>query len=119
MVNNKNNNNEKLIAVLSYLLIGLIWYALDENARKSSFTKFHVKQAINLMIISVVVQIAFSIIGGLLAITIILIPFVFLISMALSFAFLVLWIIGLINAINGEKRDVPVIGIYANKYLNF
>ena len=53
----KKNDNSKLVAVLSYLLIGIIWYFVDDKVKKNAFAKFHVKQALNLFIISVGINI--------------------------------------------------------------
>ena len=48
------DDNSKLVAILSYFLVGVIWYLVDEKVKKSPLAKFHVKQALNLMIISIV-----------------------------------------------------------------
>ncbi|MCK5061314.1 DUF4870 domain-containing protein [Candidatus Parcubacteria bacterium] len=101
-------DNGKTAAILAYLLIGIIWFFADEKLKKNEFAKFHVKQAIVLLIISV----SGGIILGLIPILgWILLPFF---SIA-SFAFCVL---GIINAAQNEKKELPFIGSYAKK-LNF
>ena len=42
--------NEKLCAILSYLLIGIVWYFADDKLRKSEFAKYHVKQGLFLFL---------------------------------------------------------------------
>ncbi len=102
------NKNEKLVAVLSYFLVGIIWYFADDSVQ-GSLSKLHVKQSINLAVISIVGSI---ILGFIPIIGWLLLPF-------FNLAVLVLWVIGLITAINGKKKEIPLIGKYAEKYLNF
>lgn len=91
--------NEKLVAILSWFFpIGLIWYFADAKMKKSDFAKFHVKQSLICAIASIVLSI---------------IPFIgWLIS-------LVLWVIGLMSAIKGTKKLLPVIGKLAEKWFKF
>ena len=51
----------KAAAVLSYLLIGIIWYFVDEKMKKNSYVKFHVQQAIVLIIASVIYSFQFQV----------------------------------------------------------
>ena len=101
--------NEKLVAILAYLVVGVIWYFVDEKIQKSSLAKFHVKQAINLWIISVCLNVGLSII---IFVGWILIPIV-------NFVILIWWIIGLIHAMNGHETEIPLIGKFAKRYLKF
>ena len=98
----------KVVAILSYFLVGIIWYFVDEKVKGDKLAKFHVKQALNLMIISVAV----SVVGMFLFFLIWIVPLV-------QLALFVLWIIGLISAINGNMKEIPIIGGLAEKYLNF
>jgi len=101
-------DNGKIAAILAYLLIGIIWFFADEKLKKNEYAKFHVKQAIILLIVSV----GGSIILGFIPILgWVILPFF---SIA-SFAFCVL---GIINAAQNEKKELPFIGTYAKK-LNF
>ncbi len=105
--------NEKAVSILSYFLVGIIWYFVDENVRKSKIAKFHVKQALNLMIVSIILGILLNII---IVVTFGLLYFVYIIAELILF---VLWIIGLINAVNMKQKNIPIIGDFANKYLTF
>ncbi|MDA3855309.1 MAG: hypothetical protein PF569_03560 [Candidatus Woesearchaeota archaeon] len=87
--------------------------------KKSSYVKFHTKQALNLLIISLVFNIAFAILGSILAFTIVLIPIIIFIEVIVSITIFVLWIIGLVNSINGKNDEIPIVGSYADKYLKF
>ncbi len=101
----KSADNNKLCAILSYLLIGVVWYFVDDKIKKNEFAKFHVKQAIILLIASVIANVVLA-----------LIPILgWMLIPVLNLAVLVLAVIGIINAINNEKKELPYIGQYANK----
>lgn len=95
----------KVCAMLSYLLIGIIWYFSDEKMKKNNFAKYHVKQALILLIVSFIGSIAL----GMTLILAWLIPF-------LQIAVFILMIIGIMNANNGEKKELPIIGKFGNKF---
>ena len=59
----------------------------------------HAKQALNLLIIDIVVSVILSFLW-----------FLGYISWLVSLFFLVLWILGLINAINAQEKEIPIIG---------
>jgi uncharacterized membrane protein len=99
--------NEKLCAILSYLLIGIIWYFADEKMKKSSFANYHAKQGLTLLITSVIL----GIVAGA-------IPFIgwFILAPIFNLAVLVLLIIGIINAAKGNEKELPIIGSFAKKF---
>ena len=51
----KEIDDGKLCAVLSYFVIGIIWFLVDEKMKKNSYVSFHVKQAIVLLIFSILI----------------------------------------------------------------
>lgn len=102
---------EQLCAILSYLLIGIIWYFVDKPMQKNGFVKFHVKQAIILFIFGIIWSIGVNIIFGLIFFGIFLWPFIQLLSLVP----LVFTIIGILNALNKNEKELPIIGKYAEK----
>jgi uncharacterized membrane protein len=103
-------------AILAYLLIGIIWYFADDKMRKNNFVKFHVKQALVLMIVSIIVSVALSILGLILM----WIPIIgWVILWILWFVFgvgsFVLWLMGIIAAATSKQKVLPVIGEFAEK----
>jgi len=102
--NNTDAQEGKICAVLSYLLIGIIWYFIDEKMKKNAFVNFHVKQALVLMITSLAGSIAL----GMTFILAWLIP-------ALHVAIFVLMVMGIVNANNGQKKELPIIGRFGSK----
>lgn len=102
---NTGFEDSKLCAMLAYLLIGIFWYFTDERMKKNEFTKFHVKQGILLIISSL----AGSMILGMTIIFAWLIPF-------FQFCIFIMVIIGCYNAVSNEKKELPIIGKYHNKF---
>ncbi|MFT4310224.1 MAG: DUF4870 domain-containing protein [Candidatus Woesearchaeota archaeon] len=100
--------NDKLVSALSYILVGIIWYFADAKVQNTT-TRFHVKQGLNLLIISLV---GHFILGIIPILGWIILPF-------FSLAIFILWIIGLVNALNGKQNEIPLIGVLADKYLKF
>lgn len=86
----------QLIAIVSYLtFIGwIIAFILYQN-NKSELAIFHIRQSLGLHIIGLIVTIVFWI------------P---VIGWALGILLLVLWIMGLIYAAQGEAKAVPLVG---------
>jgi uncharacterized membrane protein len=107
-----NNDNSNTCAWLAYLLIGIIWYFVDEDMKRHNFTKFHVKQALVLLIFSIIWAI---VLGILRAILFFGIPFLWSIFLILSYVPLIFAIIGIVNALNNKEKDLPIIGSYAHK----
>lgn len=98
-----DKSNEKICAILSYLLIGLIWFAVDEKVRKSSFAKYHVKQGLVLLILDLIIWAISNV------------PFIgWFIAPILWIGFIILMIIGIINAANNSEKPLPLIGQYAS-----
>ena len=75
--------------------------------KANEYVKFHVKQALILLIFSI----AGSIVLGMTFILAWLIPFY-------QVAVFILLIIGIINANNGDKKELPIVGHFA-KLLKF
>lgn len=105
----KEGENGKLCAILAYFLLGIIWYFLDEGMKKNEFVKFHVKQSLILALTSIVGS---SVLGMIPIIGWLLLPF-------FGIATLILGVIGIINSLNGEKKQLPVIGLYASQIFKF
>jgi uncharacterized membrane protein len=88
----KNQDNDKVMGAVAYIgLIGVIVVIATGAHQKSSFVKFHLNQSLTLMICSLITVIPF--IGWIAAIPL-----------------MVLWVICLIGAINGEEKKAPIVG---------
>ncbi|MBU0757717.1 MAG: hypothetical protein KKF44_06620 [Nanoarchaeota archaeon] len=88
----------KTMAIVSYITwIGLLVAFLVNSDKKNEFTKFHIRQALLLILASFLVPI--PVVGWLFGI------FLF-----------ILWIMGLVSAINGETKEMPVLGKFAQEW---
>lgn len=112
-IENKNiSTNEdiisegKNIAIIAYItLIGLIIAFVMNNEKKNAFAQYHIRQALGLGLTGF----SFGIISW--------IPFIgWIISILGSIMIIILWIIGLMNAINEKEQPIPIMGIYYEKW---
>ncbi|MEO6949417.1 MAG: hypothetical protein ABI123_07305 [Ginsengibacter sp.] len=90
----------KDIAIISYItIIGLVIAFIMNSEKKASFAYYHIRQVTGLA----VTGLALWIIG--------IIPILgWLILIVGSFCLLIMWIMGLMNAINGKEAPVPILG---------
>lgn len=95
------------MAILAYIIF---FIPLLTEAKDSPYVKFHVKQGLMVLLSSIAV----SVIGSI-------IPFLgwFLILPIGSLIVLVIWVMGIINALNGEEKQVPLVGKYADQLFKF
>jgi len=115
----KQIENEKLCAILSYILIGVIWYFVDEKMKKSELARYHAKQGLALLIAAIIYSIIVSVL-----VSILFIPMVFtgtglgliLIVRVLNLIPLIWVVIGIINAANGNMKPLPLIGRFGEKF---
>ncbi len=93
--------DRKTTGIVSY--ITLIGWIVAYVAGDKQGAKFHLNQSLVVMIVSIIGGIVGSILG--------FIPFIGgLLGTAISVAVFVLWLIGLIGAINEEEKPLPFIG---------
>lgn len=96
--------SDNTAGALAYLtLIPAIIFLVIEPYNKSPFVRFHAFQSI-----------AFSVVAFALHLILMFIPIIgWIISLFLSLAFLVVWIIVILKASRGEWYKLPVIGDFA------
>jgi len=96
----------KTIAIIAYLtIIGLIIAFVMNNDKNNEFAKYHIKQSLGIALTGF----ALGIVG--------VIPILgWIISLVGSLLILFMWIMGLINALNGNEKPVPILG---EKYLEW
>ena len=94
---NNTVNEGKTIAIISYIIfIGTI-IAYFMNSKKNPFASFHIRQMIGLSI--------FSLLNSL-----VIARFSNWASAIIALFLFVLWVIGLIGAIQGEEKKIPIFG---------
>ena len=96
---NQTAHEGKTTAIISYLWwIGLLIAFIMNNDKKNSFASFHIRQMIGILLMSAV---NYFIVRELIS------PWG---ANLISLLILVLWIVGLIGAIQGEEKKVPLLG---------
>jgi len=113
---------DKTVAILSYCtLIGFIVAIILHQQKKTKLGAYHLRQALGFIIAGFVGWIAVAIVAGILtfvlgliikALALLIWP---LLGFAFGISFLVLWVMGLLAAINGEMKPMPVVGPYFQK----
>lgn len=90
----------KTMAIIAYITIfGLIIAFIMNNDKKNSFTSYHIRQSLGLGITALAL--------GLVN----YIPFIgWILGMVGTILLIILWVMGLMSALNGEEKPVPVLG---------
>jgi len=91
----------KTMAIIAYVtIIGLIIAFFMNNSKNNEFAKFHIGQSVRISILAIANSVIGQFLPGMLSI----------VSTIISIGVLVLWVLGLINAINLKDEPVPLIG---------
>lgn len=104
------NDNAKLCAILSYFLAGIVWYYVDESMKKNKFAEFHAKQALVLLLVSII----WSVVSGIL--TMLTLGLFFPLALLGNLFLFVLWIMGLIYAATDKKTELFLVGQFVKKF---
>lgn len=101
------NSDAKTTAIVSYItIIGwLVAYFAMYKDNKTEFAGYHLRQSLLINILPLV----FAFLWPLLFFA----PFMWTVLLALRIAFIVLWVIGLVYAIQEQKKPIPIIGEWA------
>ncbi|MBI5728670.1 MAG: hypothetical protein HY983_00285 [Candidatus Magasanikbacteria bacterium] len=92
--------------IMAFVAYILFFIPLLTESKNDPFVKFHVKQSLGVLLLWV----ATLIIDRL--------PFVWVATPFLQIAVVVLWIIGIVYALQGKQQALPLVGRYFEK-LNF
>jgi len=107
MATKSSGSESKLFAFLAVFL-SIIGFLIVLVAKKDDdYAMFYAKQSLVLFIASLVAQVIASVLVIVL-IGLLLLPLV-------GLATIILWIVGLVFSLSGEKKYLPVIGKYADK----
>lgn len=109
---------DRTAAILSYItIIGFIVAIVLHSSKKTALGAFHLRQVLGFIVVGIAVWIAVAITSFILAFIPVIGPILgFLIWAALGLGGFVLWLMGLIAAIQGKQTPVPVIGAPIQKW---
>ncbi|MEO8235476.1 MAG: DUF4870 domain-containing protein [Flavobacterium sp.] len=105
--------DKKTISIISYItiigwVIAFIMYG--NNPEKSSLAKFHLKQSFGLAILGVLNAILQNIILSF-------VPSLYILFTIVGLGIFILWIIGIVNAVNEQEKPVPLVGsLFLDKF---
>jgi len=97
------HKHNTLMAVLAY--IGPLVIVSYLTAKDDSFVKFHIKQGLVLLIIEIALWILSSLVYGL-----------WYVIQILHLAILILAIVGIVNAVKGVEKQLPLVGKFASHF---
>lgn len=100
----------KVMAILAYI----IWLIPYFGAKDSKFAMYHAKQGLVLFLASLALYVGYWLLWRILPWS--MWGFISLVSTVFSLAVLALAIIGIINASQGEAKELPIIGKYSKKF---
>lgn len=105
-------NDGKTMAILAYIFFIIPLLA----ARDKKFAMYHTEQALILWIAFIIIYIAVWIVMFIVGqISSSLACVISILTFIPWLAYLVLWIMGLLNAIGGKVKELPVVGKYGEK----
>ena len=109
---------DRTVAILAYLtIVGfIVALVINNGPKKNAVGQFHLRQALGLWILGIAALLAVIILGVL---TLgFLVPIVVLLYWLSMIALFVLAVMGLIDAINGRCKPVPVVGEFIQRKLS-
>jgi len=107
---------ETIAGALSYFLLPAIVFLLVEPYNKNRFVRFHSFQSLGVCLTGLVLGASLRAVGYLLF----FIPDLgrllsLLVSMVVSLAFLLVWVVLIVKALQGEMLKLPVVGEFAER----
>ncbi len=107
--------NAKTMAIVAYItwigwIIALVTY--NGDAQKPSLTRFHLRQSFGLLVAGIAFYILYFIMLNIFFI-------LGLLFGLLGLGFVVLWIMGIINAANEQEKPLPLVGEFFDKTFTF
>ncbi len=102
---------DKTVAILAYITpllcyVGIVIAIVMHNNKKTALGAYHLRQALGLIV------------GGVACFVLSFIPILgWIAAPILGLGLFVLWIMGLLSAINGEMKPLPLVGEQIHKML--
>jgi uncharacterized membrane protein len=107
------------LAFLAYLLSVLGWLYILLFHKKDEFAVYHAKQSLALTLAVIGAPALWVVVGWIVSwipyIGFILAVSLFALLMALYFALVVAWIVGMVNALQARRAPIPVVGRWAER----
>ena len=104
---------DRTVAILTYItIIGFIIAIVMHSSKKTALGTFHLRQGLGLFITCLVIWIPCVIISFIPVVNLLMVLLWPLIGISLF----VFWLLGLIAAVNGQQKPMPVVGAHYQKW---
>lgn len=104
---------DRTIAILAYItIIGFIIAIVMHSSKKTALGTYHLRQTLGLFITAVVVWIGCMILAFVPVVNLLMV----VVGPLVAIGLFVLWLLGLIAAVNGEQKPIPVVGAHYQKW---
>ncbi len=108
-----SGGEDRTVAILTYVtIIGFIIAIVMHSSKKTALGAYHLRQGLGLFVTGLVIWLPGIIISLIPVVNLLMVVFWPLVFLAL-FA---LWLMGLIVAVNGQQKPMPVVGEYYQKW---
>jgi uncharacterized membrane protein len=107
--------NNKTLSIVSYItIIGWLisYFSYKDKSPKSTLINYHLKQSLGVAILGIVCAVVINIVA-------MIIPSLAAILSLTNIVILVLWIFGIINAMNEIEKPVPLVGTFFENKFDF
>lgn len=104
---------DSTVAILAYItIIGFVVAIVMHSSKKTALGTYHLRQALGLFITALVIWIPCMILSMIPVVNILMI----LVWPLVGIGLLVLWVMGLIAAVNGQQKPMPLVGEHYQKW---
>jgi len=104
---------DRTVAILTYVtIIGFIIAIVMHSSKKTALGSFHLRQGLGLFVTGLVIWLPCLIISMIPVVNLLMI----LVWPLVGIGLFVLWIMGLISAVNGQLKPMPVVGEHYQKW---
>lgn len=105
---NRDSSNEKLLAAMAYLgILAVVPFFME---KKTQFVRFHLGQGVTLFAAEILYGIMYQFLAAMVLMVSWRLYLIIRIAGYAAFVFPVLSVIGIINVVNGQEKELPVIG---------
>ena len=115
------SGSDRLFGFLAYLLGPIGWVLGFLVKRKDRFVRLHIRQSIGVWAGLIIGAVAWLLIGGAISVVPYFGPLLafgsFALVIALAATCLILWVTGMLNAVRGRGRVLPIFGDRAERML--
>lgn len=106
--------SSRISAFVAYLLLIVGWLFVIVFRRNDPFARFHARQSLMLTVVAVIIPLAWAVFAWVITwipyAGFILAASAFALVIALAIVWLAVWVVGMVNALRGAEKPVPIFG---------